>query len=582
MNDLSGVVERLTQSVADLQRRVSALENPARIVQPLSTPSLPAQSAPSTPTAEPPSLAGTSGIFPVLGKAMLGIAGAYLLRAIVQADALPRSPVIAVAIAYALLWLVPATRVPVKAWFASAAWACTSALILVPMLWELTLRFRFLPSAITAAILCAYVIAASALAWKRHFTAVASVADAAASLAALLLAIATRDLVPFLVALLVIAIVGEIAAARHRTLRVRPLVAAVADLAVFALIWIYSTPAASHADYPAIAASALLAFAPALLLIYAASAATQTMLLRRGISFFETAQALIAALLAVWTILAFRPGHGAVVLGVLCLIAAAAGYAVAFAWFGRLHAQRNYHVYATGSLALFLAGAFLCLPAGWLPLSLALSAVAAVIIGNTTARATLQFHALAFLAAAAFSSGLLVYIARAMAGPLPPSPGWIITLVSASAILCYAALPHTSPPHSSLVERWHPLLRLFLASLAVAATASLLVWIAIWILLRLTAAGAAPGAEHIAVIRSLISCAAALALAGCGSRWQRRELVWLAWSGLALIACKLLFEDLRHQHMGFTAASIFLYAVTLLLVPRLLRSGSKSASRIPG
>jgi hypothetical protein len=384
------------------------------------------------------------------------------------------------------------------------------------------------------------------------------------------------------VALLVIAIVGEIAAARHRTLRVRPLVAAVADLAVFALIWIYSTPAASHADYPAIAASALLAFAPALLLIYAASAATQTMLLRRGISFFETAQALIAALLAVWTILAFRPGHGAVVLGVLCLIAAAAGYAVAFAWFGRLHAQRNYHVYATGSLALFLAGAFLCLPAGWLPLSLALSAVAAVIIGTTTARATLQFHALAFLAAAAFSSGLLVYIARAMAGPLPPSPGWIITLVSASAILCYAALPHTGPPHSSLVERWHRLLRLFLASLAVAATASLLVWIAIWIFLRLTAAGAAPGAEHIAVIRSLISCAAALALAGCGSRWRRRELVWLAWSGLALIACKLLFEDLRHQHMGFTAASIFLYAVTLLLVPRLLRSGSKSASRIPG
>jgi hypothetical protein len=219
----------------------------------------------------------------------------------------------------------------VKAWFASAAWACTSALILVPMLWELTLRFRFLPSAITAAILCAYVIAASALAWKRHFTAVASVADAAASLAALLLAIATRDLVPFLVALLVIAIVGEIAAARHRTLRVRPLVAAVADLAVFALIWIYSAPAASHADYPAIAAPALLVFAPALLLIYAASAATQTMLLRRGISFFETAQALIAALLAVWTILAFRPGHGAVVLGVLCLIAAAAGYAVAFA-----------------------------------------------------------------------------------------------------------------------------------------------------------------------------------------------------------------------------------------------------------
>jgi hypothetical protein len=581
MNDLSEAVERLTRSVADLQSRVSALENPARTLPPL--PAQPVLSAPAVyaTAAEAPSFAGGAGIFPVLGKAMLGIAGAYLLRAVVQSAALPRAPVVAVAIAYAVLWLVPAARAPAKAWFASAAWAGSSALILIPMLWELTLRFRILPSAVTAGILSIWAIAASALVWKRHFAAVAGTVYTAASLAALVLAVATRDPAPFLFALLAIAFIGEAAAAGHRALRVRPVIAAAADLAVFALIWIYSSPAASHADYPAIAAPVLLAFAPALLLIYAASAAAQTLLLRRGISFFEIAQTLMAALLTVWTVLEFWPGHGPLVLGVLCLIASAAGYAVTFAWFDRLHAQRNYHVYATGSLALLLAGSFLCLPRGWLPLCLGLFAVGAVLFGVRTARDTLQFHGLALLAAAAYSSGLFAYIVRAMAGASPAVPGWMVCLACASAVLCYAAVARPASPRSGLDERWRRFLRFVLAGLAVAATTALLVWIAIWILARFRAAGVAPPAEQIAVIRTLVACAAALALAWRGSGWQRRELVWLAWATLAGIGLKLLFEDLRHGHLGFTAASIFLFAVTLLLVPRLLRVRSRAASDNP-
>ena len=572
MNDLSDAVERLTQGMEALERRVSALETSGRAAPAVAA--LPAPSAPAFTAPERLSPAGSSGIFAVFGKAMLGIAGAYLLRAAVQSGALPRWPVIAVSIAYALVWLIPATRVPAKAWFASTAWAATSALILIPMLWELTLRFRFLPSAATAAILCAFVIAASALAWKRHFREVAWVADAAASLAAMVLAVATRDLVPFLFALLVIAVAGELAAARHRTLRVRPLVAAAADLAVFALIWIYSGPAAAHTEYPAIAAPLLLAFAPALLCIYGASAAAQTLLLRRGISVFEIAQTLIAALLTVWTILVFWPGHGPVVLGVLCLMASAAGYTVAFAWFDRLHARRNYHVYATGSLALLLAGCFLTLPPGWLPLCTGLAAVACVGLARRTAHDTLQFHGLALLAAA-FSSGLFAYIGRAMVGASPAAPGWIVSLVCVFAMLCYAGVLNSGP--SGIDPWWRRMLRLFFAGLALAAGAALLVWI----LVRITAAGVAPGAEHVAVIRTLVGCAAALALAWCGSRWPRRELVWLAWVVLAFTAFKLLFEDLRHGHLGFTAASIFLYAVTLLLIPRLLHRASKAVSRSP-
>ncbi|MGA8159217.1 MAG: hypothetical protein WA374_11780 [Acidobacteriaceae bacterium] len=571
MNDLSDAVEQLTRGMETLERRVSALEASRRPVSAVAA--RPVLSAPAASAPERLSPAGGSGIFAILGKAMLGIAGAYLLRAAVQSGALPRWPVIAVSIAYALVWLIPATRVPAKAWFASAAWAGTSALILIPMLWELTLRFRFLPSGAAAGILVAFVLAASALAWKRHFTAVAGMANAAASLAALVLAVASRDLTPFLFALLAMAIVSEVAAARHRSLRVRPVVAAAADLAVFALIWIYSGPAGVHTEYPAIGAPLLLVFAPALLCIYGASAAAQTLLLRRGISFFETAQALSAALLTVWTILVFWPGHGPVVLGVLCLIASAAGYAVAFAWFGRVHAWRNYHVYATGSLALLLAGCFLSLPPGCLPLCTGLASVALVGLAERTAHDTLQFHGLALLAGAAVSSGLFVYVGHAMAGASPAAPGWIVSLVCVSAILCYAGVPRSG------LDAWsRGTLHLLFAGLALGASAALLVWI----LVRIAALGVAPGVEHIAVSRTVVGCATALALAWCGSRWQRRELVWLAWVVLASTACKLLFEDLRHGHLGFTAVSIFLYAVTLLLIPRLLHKGSKTVNSSPG
>ena len=51
-----------------------------------------------------------SGAVPVLGKAVLGIAGAYLLRAIAESGPVPKLPVLIVAIAYAAVWMVWAVR----------------------------------------------------------------------------------------------------------------------------------------------------------------------------------------------------------------------------------------------------------------------------------------------------------------------------------------------------------------------------------------------------------------------------------------------------------------------------------------
>jgi hypothetical protein len=114
-------------------------------------------------------------------------------------------------------------------------------------------------------------------------------------------------------------------------------------------------------------------------------------------------------------------------------------------------------------------------------------------------------------------------------------------------------------------------MRLLSAILAVSAAATLLVSALVW----LASVGMTPGASHIAVIRTLITCALALTLAFGGSRWQHIELVWTAYGTLALVTAKLLFEDLPHGHSGSIAVSIFLYAVALIIVPRMARLGSQ-------
>ncbi|MGO9166712.1 MAG: hypothetical protein ACLP56_07550, partial [Candidatus Sulfotelmatobacter sp.] len=104
----SSDVEQLSERVHELERRVSALEGrPANAAPaPAGTASVaPKSSAPETWRSFPGPNVPT-GTLPVFGKAVLGIAGAYLLRAVAESGAIPQWPILIVAIAYASLWLV--------------------------------------------------------------------------------------------------------------------------------------------------------------------------------------------------------------------------------------------------------------------------------------------------------------------------------------------------------------------------------------------------------------------------------------------------------------------------------------------
>ena len=437
MNVLPEALEVLTSRVDALEKRVHDLEHPsetsaARIAQ------VQAETTASE-KAEEPGIEQASGVFSVLGRAMLGIAGAYVLRALAESSPVPRQAIAAVAIAYAVAWLVWAAMTKATANFARLIYAGTSALILAPMLWELTLRFNLLSPPFTAGILSGFVVVATVLAWKCDLAPVFWMAHGAAALTALALSIATHELMPFLFALLLMLLLCEFAVMHHRGQSIRPLVVAVADVAVCALIFIYSSPIENHADYPVLGPVTLLAPACLLFLINASSVAFKITFQHRTITAFDTFQCVIAFLLAVSSVLFFQPAPGTIILGITCLLLSAASYWVAFTAFRRSAEPRNFRVLATWSAGLFLAGALWSLPPAWAAACLGLAALIAVFLAARHECTALNFHGVVYLSTAAIASGLLEYAFRALAGPPAAKPAWSIFIVSACAMFSYAA-----------------------------------------------------------------------------------------------------------------------------------------------
>src|SRR5690349_20865576 len=222
LDELVLVIDRLISRLDDLESRVSALERPAEPHQVTST-STAATSASTAATAAKPAvvpapqthplaqLSRSSNPMPVIGKVFLGISGAYLLRALAESGSLPMWAVAGAAMLYAGAWLLAAARTAASPIFAGASYAATAAVILPPMLWELTLRFKVMPAWAAATALVLFVALAAALAWKQKLASVVIPPVAFSAVAAVALLVGTHDPFPFVTALLLMALIVEAA-----------------------------------------------------------------------------------------------------------------------------------------------------------------------------------------------------------------------------------------------------------------------------------------------------------------------------------------------------------------------------------
>ncbi len=493
-------------------------------------------------------LESATPLVPMLGKALLVLAGAYLLRAVTGQGILPKLAGVFLALGYASSWLVVASRVREGA----VVYSLTASAIAAPMLVETCLWLGILPATAAAAALALFCSLGLVLALRSGLMEIAWVTLAAGGITATVLIIGTRVMVPFAAGLIILAAITEAGAVFDRWPALRWVAALALDLNLLLMIYLLGLPSGLPEGYtpipPASAAALLISF----LAIYLAAGAWRT--LGRGLEMtaFEFIQLAATLLLFVGGGLRIAGSNTTVstALALFCLLAGLAAYWASLAA-GR---RRNFHCYSVFALALVASGTGMLFHPAWAGL-----AVAALWLGAPLGRATRRFHCAAYLALAATASGLLAHAGNVFFGGISgvqtglSAAGYAAGLASALCFGLNVTLNRNEPEH------W--------AEAIPSTVIAVLPWLTI---AGLTAALAASplDAAWAATVRTQILALTAVLLGWAGRRLQRAELRWLLYPWLSLTVVKLLLEDFRFGRPESQFVSLLFLGGAFLLLPR--------------
>lgn len=557
--DLSDAERELTREVRDLEHRVSALEQRSGLAAPV-----PAAASAPIPAA-PTELPAFAEAVPVFGRALLGIAGAYLLRALTELGVLPRGAGVAAGIVYAVFWLWLAARSPKERGLAIAVNGLTSAVILGPLLWEATIRFQTASSWTIAAAVAGFSLIGQALSWRKRLAALAGIASGSAAFIAAVLLVATHDLAPFTMALLAIAGGVEFAAYRDWAAGPRWFVAGTADLAVLLISVLTTRKGGLPEGYAAASTWAVLGAQALLVIVYGASSVGQTLVRRRlftGLEATQTAFALSIGLGGAFQI-AQAAGEGTAAVALLAILCGLACYAIAFAVFGRAQ-NLNLNVYATLAFLLVLGGSFALASGVTLVTVWSAWVLGCCWTGWAIRQRVLRFHGAILLLIASLVSGADLQPAARLFGswgaPVFPLASGVVAV---TAFLSYVALVWAAEDRA--------------VALAISANLA-------WVVVGQATSGLIAawqgviGGERKNVPGATLGTAAltllALAMAWGGVKWRRKELIWLVYPFMIVAGAKLLLVDLHLDTTLPLVASLLLYGGTLTMLPQILRRGN--------
>ncbi len=541
---LSGNVRELEARVARIEHELGLDAAPAAAASP--------QSGRSGAGGEParPSLA-LPQLSVVIGRALLGIAGAYLLRALTESGVLPRQLGVGLGVAYAMLWLVWAARTPAERRFETALHGLTSALILSPLLFEATAHLHAINSWAAAGLLGAFTVVGLCVSWRKDLLVVATIGTVASVGTASALLVATHDALPFTSALLGIAAAVEAAACLNHWLSERWLTAAAADLAVLLTTWLVTNPRGLPEAYAPIPHLGLLAAQATLLAVYLASTIFRTLL--RGYTFtvFETAQCAV--------VFAIGVGGG---LRYSILLGAVACYLVAFRVLDQDGKRgRNFYIYSTFGILLVLSGTRIVFAGDVASMLLAGLAVAAAWAGSAFGRKTLEVHGAIYLLLAIAGSGALEQsVALLLGGAGAASPGqWPVWMSAIAAAASYALSSSVRVIYAAAF---------FWTTAAILAGASTVLYHSIL--------GAEASHAYCATIRTAVIAAAALLAGWAGARWSKAEFSRLIYPLMAAGAWRLLTVDLHQERTAALFLSLLFYGGALTLLPRISRPAAQA------
>ena len=351
----------------------------------------------------------------LLGRTLLVLAGAFVLRALTDTGRLPTAVGAGLGFVYAGVWIALADRAgrarqPVSAGFHGAA----AVLIGFPLLFEAATRFQLVSPAVATLLLALLTgVALGVAAWRALPGLAWAIGLGGVATAGALMIVGGRFLAPALY--LILLGVGALWIGYTRDwFGLRWPIALAADLALVAVAMRAVAPTVVEGPRVAFALQALL------LAAYLGSIAIRTLLLDRDVVTFEIAQTAAALVVGLGgaTYVAARTGMGSAGFGAASIALGVAAYGVALAFTEqRQTARNNYYFYATIGLLMVLVGSALALPPVARGVAWGTLALVAAAFARWKGRRSFAVHGVAYAMAAAFGSGLVQHAVMALRAP---------------------------------------------------------------------------------------------------------------------------------------------------------------------
>jgi hypothetical protein len=562
---LESRLERVERTLSEVTLRMSALEGRRS--------DMPGGLAPEEPAAAQPIVAAGDAVFSphditgplgLLGRTLLVFAGAYLLRALTDAGAVPVAVGVGAGLFYAGAWLVRASGAGAMTSASAAVHGATAVAIGFPLLWEAATRFGLVGPAAAAAALGVMTATAFAVAWRRQLQLLAWATTIAAIVTAAGLLVQTGAVAVYSAYLVAVGIATLWLGYDRDWFGLRWPAALAADLAVLGLT---SRALGSQGlEQPAV----VMLIQLLLLGAYLASIALRTLALGREVIPFEVIQTPAALAVGLGGALAVvrHSGTGGLPLGLATLVIAGSCYAVAFAFVERRQGRgSNFYFYTSLALVLTLIGGTILLTRATQAGLWSALAVVASWAAWRFSRTTLTLHSAIYLVAAAAVSGLLGLAQLSLLGsaavPWPPVPpaAWLVAFACAACLL----MPFAAPTRDWLSR----VPRLASALLLVMAFGGLAVSLIVPLAAGVPGSGADAGI--LATLRTGVLAVAALVLARLGRAAKLQELGWLMYPVLVAGGLKLVVEDFRLSRPATLFIALALYGAALIAAPRLAR-----------
>ncbi len=554
-------LHELEQKVEDLARAVKELQARLEAAPPVLGPSGPL--LPEAPLAPLDGTAAVSAV-PLAGRSLLVIAGAYVFRLITERELVPRLVGVTLGLAFASLWVLFASRAAKKNDRLSAGFhAGVGALIGYSLLLETGARPGVLTAPASAAVLAGFTGLLLAISWRHKLQELAWLAQVGCAVAAGGLILATDAPLPYLLVLWGLAASTLVFSDLRQWPQLRWPIALFLDLAAVRLVFSLSalTPAEQAGRlWP------LVLVTQATVALYIGALALGTWLRKKPVRTFEVAQTVLVLTVGLVATTRVHSAAGpwglAVAMGALITAVRLAPSA---------DRQFDSGFYGVLALALTLASGPLVLTGAALGLFWAVCAVGLATLGRWRVTALLWGGAalLAWVAAVPAGAAGVLFSGLARA----PGAEWAPLTAAAVAVIAlpvagWAAMTVGVKDRAEPVTRGLAAALLGLGALGVVALCGYA--------MRGWLNGPEASAAGVVLVRTVVFCTLAVALAAAGRLTRLRELGWSAWGLILLSGFKVLVQDLPQGNAGTGVVAFLSLGLAILAVPRLLKRPAAS------